>query len=215
MKLKCLVLFALLFTTHNLVWAQTEPNLDKDVQQICKKFEGQKAFEDNGKSVLITCELVKQQYISILKYLKNSNKPVFANFDEMLRRIGEKDLYSVFRKKEIESCEPYKISLSQSKDQKFTKGLSCVLGDMSLLFFMNDKDQIIKTQCQIGIGARIYQDVYDQYFGKFKHQASTLNYNLMVAELFAKASKTVDGQYVKTEFDNNNFVITFLNPTFN
>jgi len=36
-----------------------------------------------------------------------------------------------------------------------------------------------------------------------------------VAELFAKASKTVDGQYVKTEFDNNNFVITFLNPTFN
>ena len=215
MKLKGLLLFSVLFTLHNLLWAQNELNFDKDVQQICKKFEGQKAFEDNGRTVLITCDLVKQQYISVLKYLKNSNKPVFSNFDEMLRRIGEKDLYSVFRKKEIESCEPYKISPPPSKEQKFTKGLSCVLGDMSLLFCMNDKDQIRTTQCQSGIGARIYQDVYDQYFGKFKHQASTLNYNLMVAELFAKASKTVDGQYVKTEFDNNNFVITFLNPTFN
>ncbi len=216
----CLVI-SLLSTTH-LVWGQPqalqkppELNIDKDVSQVCKKFEGQKAFEENGKPVLITCELAKQQYLSILSYLKNANKPVFTNFDEMLKRIGEKDFYSVFRKKEVESCEPQKLEAQNSKATKITKALACVIGDMNLVFFINDRDQIIKTRCQIGVGARIYRDVYDQYFGKFKHPGSTLNYNLMVAEFFAKASKTVDGNFVKTEFEDNNFIITFLNPTFN
>jgi hypothetical protein len=66
----------------------------------------------------------------------------------------------------------------------------------------------------MGIGSRMYQDVYDQYFGKFKHANATLNYNLLVAELFAKASPSVDGPLIKTAFVDNAFVLVFLNPTF-
>ena len=183
--------------------------------EVCHKFDAQKAYDDNGKAVMITCDLTKQQYLSIINYLKNSNKPVFSNFDEMLKRIGEKDIYTVFRKKDLEDCEPLKDKVAVQKTPNSTKAISCVMGDMNLTFFLNEKDQILKTKCLVGVGGRIYQNVYDQYFGKFKHASATLNYNLMVAELFAKASRWVDGQYVKTEFIDNNFVITFLNPTYN
>lgn len=208
---------SLLILVCTRTWAGSDPSVsvDKDVAEVCHKFEGQKAYEDNGRSVLITCEFTKQQYLSILNYLKNTNKPVFANFDEMLKRIGEKDFSTVFRKKDTEDCEPLKDRLAVQQTPKATKALSCVMGDMNLTFFLNDKDQIIKTKCQVGVGGRIYQNVYDQYFGKFKHTSATLNYNLLVAELFTKAAKSVDGQYVKTEFIDNNFVITFLNPSFN
>lgn len=218
-----LILYVLMAT--HFAWGQVqapqqyaEINIDKDVSQVCKKFEGQKAFEENGKPVLITCELAKQQYLSILSYLKNTNKPVFTNFDDMLKGIGEKDFYSVFRKKDIESCESQKLDPQKPlsvKANNVVKAMTCTMGDMNLVFFMNERDQIIKTRCQIGVGARIYRDVYDRYFGKFKRSASTLNYNLMVAEFFAKAAKTVDGKFVKTEFEDNNFIITFLNPVFN
>jgi len=198
-------------------WAANEFNasVEKDVAEVCRKFDAQKAYDDNGKAVYINCEFTKQQYLSIINYLKNTNKPVFSNFDEMLKRVGEKEFSSVFRKKDTEDCEPLRDKNALQKTPNATKALSCVMGDMNLVFFLNDKDQILKTKCQVGVGGRIYQNVYDQYFGKFKHPSATLNYNLMVAELFVKASKWVDGPYVKTEFIDNNFVITFLNPTFN
>jgi len=190
-------------------------SMDRDVAEVCRKFDSQKAYEENGKSVPITCELTKQQYLSIIRYLKNIDKPVFSDFYEMLKRIEEKDFATVFRKKDTEDCSALKDKLAVQQTPNSPKALSCVMGDMNLTFFLNDKDQIIKTKCEIGIGARIYQNVYNQYFGKFKHASATLNYNLMVAELFAKASKSVDGPYVRTEFMNNNFIITFLNPSFN
>jgi hypothetical protein len=190
-------------------------NLERDSLEVCKKYEHQKAYDSGAGPVMISCELARQQYESIVRYLKNTNKPVFANFDEMLRRIEERSFETVFRKKDTESCTPLKDQNEIQKTPKSTKALSCVMGDMNLTFFLNDKDQIIKTRVEIGIGARIYQSVYDQYFGKFKHPGATLNYNLMVAEFFARASVLVDGRYVNTAFKNNGFVITFLNPSFN
>jgi hypothetical protein len=212
-------LFVLLLTAFLsaplLAATDINTSIEKDVAEVCHKFDSQKAYDENGKPVFITCDFTKQQYLSIINYLKNTNKPVFSNFDDMLKRIGEKDFSTVFRKKDTEDCEPLKDKAAIQKTPNSTKALSCVMGDMNLTFFLNDKDQIIKTKCQVGIGGRIYQNVYDQYFGKFKHTSATLNYNLLVAELFTKASHFVDGVYVKTEFIDNNFVITFLNPTFN
>jgi hypothetical protein len=214
MRLFALILLALFSAP---LWAAPDLNssIDKDVAEVCHQFESQKAYEENGKSVMITCELTKQQYLSIINYLKNTNKPVFSNFDDVLKRIGEKDFSTVFRKKDTQDCEPLRDKSALQKTPNATQALSCVMGDMNLTFFLNDKDQILKTKCQVGVGGRIYQNVYDQYFGKFKHTSATLNYNLMVAQLFAKASRWVDGAYVKTEFTDNNFVITFLNPSFN
>ena len=214
MRYFVLLILALL---SNPLWALNDFNVsvEKDVAEVCRKFDQQKAYEENGKSVFINCELTKQQYLSIINYLKNTNKPVFSNFDEMLKRVGEKDFSSVFRKKDTEECEPLRDKTAIQKTPNATKALNCVMGDMTLTFFLNEKDQILKTKCQVGVGGRIYQNVYDQYFGKFKHTSARLNYNLMVAELFVRASKWVDGSYVKTEFIDNNFVITFLNPTFN
>ena len=44
-------------------WAANEFNasVEKDVAEVCRKFDAQKAYDDNGKAVYINCEFTKQQ----------------------------------------------------------------------------------------------------------------------------------------------------------
>lgn len=206
-----------LFTQYSAAWGAevpTAPNPSRDVHEVCAKYEQRKAYDENAKPVLITCEMADKQYRSIINYLKNNKQPVFAALGDMLKRVGERGFYEVFRKKDIEDCESTQALASAETKAGVKTQLRCVMGDMNFTFSLNEKNQILKTKCEFGVGARIYQNVYDQYFGKFKHVNPTLNYNLMVAEFFAKAAPLVDGEFVRTEFVNNNFIVTFVNPTF-
>ena len=85
---------------------------------------------------------------------------------------------------------------------------SSMLG-VNLLFYVNEKKQVKFTVMKANINLPI---VKKMMVGSRENQENeTLNYKILIIDSIVKASRKVDGDFIKSEFYNQELIIKFTN----
>ena len=85
---------------------------------------------------------------------------------------------------------------------------------MQVSFILNAQDQVLRTVVRIKQNSDTFKKMLESS-SRANQQNETNEYKNMTYDAIAKASAKVDGKYIKTDYYNNEFIITFLNKEVN
>jgi len=184
--------FLLVFLLLPLIGNAYPKFVEEDITILCAKYKG--ITTHTNTSHKLTCEGVRAGYISTYDELQ---KPLFSDMADIFTNLKDKDI-KVILGKDIKNCE-IKESMYECK----------LVEGVKMLFYVNEKKQVKFTVMKANINLPILKKMMT---GSRKNQEyETSEYKTLTIETIAKASRKVDGDFIKSEFYNQELIIKFVN----
>ena len=171
--------------------------VEQDIKILCGKYTGIDQYKNQNSKV--SCEAIRSGYMYIYNSLQ---KPIFSDLAGVFDNFKKNTFQSVI-KKDISKC-----------NRLNSYEYSCLIGDMQVSFILNAQDQVLRTVVRIKQNSDTFKKMLESS-SRANQQNETNEYKNMTYYAIAKASAKVDGKYIKTDYYNNEFIITFLNKEVN
>lgn len=170
--------------------------VEEDITILCAKYKG--ITTHTNTNYKLTCEDVRTGYKSVYDALQ---KPLFSEMADINTNLKSKNI-NVILGKDVKYCE-IKENLYDCKIKD-----SDMFG-FNLLFYVNEKKQVKFTVLKANINSPIIKKMMT---GSRKNQENeTSDFKTLAIETIVKASRKVDGDFIKSEFYNQELIIKFVN----
>ena len=171
--------------------------VEQDLTILCGKYAGIKQYKNQN--IKVTCNGIRDGYMNVYAALQ---RPLFYDLAGVLDAF-KKNTFQDIMKKDISKC-----------NRVNSKHYNCSVGDMRWIFTLNSRDQVLQTVVKMSTNT----DTFKQMLGsgsRPNQQNETAEYKDLIYDTISKASKKVDGKYIRTEYYNGELILTFLNKDFN